>query len=295
METINYLIASLPDLYRMVKINLCFSNKMNVLNIALSDSSNNATASDVAALLQRMILRLKGKYLAEDGKSVDYQGFRNDDLFREFESSVGQLNNVDLSELNEAQLKSFFINVYNILTIHGLCKCDPMPSSVTDVGNFWKSTAYVINQLEFSLDDIEHGILRGNKRHPSALSPTFSETDPRRKFSMKECDPRIHFVLNCGAKSCPAVSVYKETNLENSLNNAARNFVNDNFRIDGNNLHVSKLFMWYGSDFGENNKEILRWMCPYLSEPSAETVRNLLESGKFEIKYEPYDWLINTQ
>ena len=36
-------------------------------------------------------------------------------------------------------------------------------------------------------------------------------------------------------------------------------------------------------------------MCPYLSEPSAETVRNLLESGKFEIKYEPYDWLINTQ
>jgi len=32
---------------------------------------------------------------------------------------------------------------------------------VTDVSNFWKSTAYNINGLVFSLDDIEHGVLRG--------------------------------------------------------------------------------------------------------------------------------------
>jgi len=268
---------------------------MNILNKSPSDSTSNTSASDVAASLQRMILRLKGKYLSEDGKSVDYQGLRNDDLFLEFENHVDQLYTVNLDELNEAQLKSFFINVYNILTIHGLCKCDPLPSSVTDVKNFWKSTAYIINNLEFSLDAIEHGILRGNKPHPSALSPTFSESDPRRKYAMKECDPRIHFVLNCGAKSCPAVSVYKETNLENSLNNAARNFVNDNVRAEGNDLHISKLFLWYGSDFGENNKEIIRWMCQYLSESSAESVQQLLDSGKLSIKYETYDWLINAK
>ena len=38
---------------------------------------------------------------------------------------------------------------------------DPLPKSVTDVANFWKQTAYNINGLTFSLDDIEHGILRG--------------------------------------------------------------------------------------------------------------------------------------
>jgi len=93
-----------------------------------------------------------------------------------------------------------FLDIYNVLTIHGLCKCDPLPGSVTDINSFWKTTAYVINELEFSLDNIEHGILRGNKRHPSALSPPFSKDDPRVRFAMKECDPRIHFVLNCGAK-----------------------------------------------------------------------------------------------
>jgi len=245
--------------------------------------------------LSVLFSRLKGKYLSDDGKSVDYQGLRNDDLFVEFESHVDQLYYVDLSELNQAQLKSFFINVYNILTIHGLCKCDPLPSSVTDVSNFWKSTAYIINELEFSLDAIEHGVLRGNKPHPSALSPFFSETDPRRRFAMNECDPRIHFVLNCGAKSCPAVSVYQESNLENSLNNAARNFVNDNVHVDGNNLSISKLFLWYGNDFGKDNKEIIRWIYQYLPESSTETVQQLLESEKFTVKYEAYDWLINTK
>lgn len=61
-------------------------------------------------------------------------------------------------------------------------------------------------------------------------------------------------------QSCPAVSVYQESNLENSLNNAARNFVNDNVHVDGNNLSISKLFLWYGNDFGKDNKEIIRYL-----------------------------------
>merc|ERR1711928_80414 len=95
----------------MGKMNLPFNNKMNILNKPTSDLSSNGSASTVTASLQRMILRLKGKYLSDDGKSVDYQGLRNDDLFVEFESHVDQLYYVDLSELNQAQLKSFFISI----------------------------------------------------------------------------------------------------------------------------------------------------------------------------------------
>ena len=36
-----------------------------------------------------------------------------------------------------------------------------MPSSVLGVKNFWKSIAYNIGGHVFTLDDIEHGILRG--------------------------------------------------------------------------------------------------------------------------------------
>ena len=39
--------------------------------------------------------------------------------------------------------------------------CDKLPQSVLDVQLFWKTTAYRIGGHVFSLDDIEHGILRG--------------------------------------------------------------------------------------------------------------------------------------
>ena len=52
-------------------------------------------------------------------------------------------------------------DVYNSLTIHGLADCDQLPSSVLDVNKFWANTCYCIGGHTFSLDDIEHGILRG--------------------------------------------------------------------------------------------------------------------------------------
>ena len=51
----------------------------------------------------------------------------------------------------------------------------------------------------YSLDDIEHGILRCNRPHPGG-EVMFQDGDPRMEFMMKELDPRIHFALVCGAK-----------------------------------------------------------------------------------------------
>lgn len=54
-----------------------------------------------------------------------------------------------------------FSDIYNALTIHGLAKCPTLPRSVLDVEKFWRSTGYIISGDEYSLDDIEHGVLRG--------------------------------------------------------------------------------------------------------------------------------------
>ncbi len=51
----------------------------------------------------------------------------------------------------------------------------------------------------YSLDDIEHGILRCNRPHPGGDIMLTNE-DPRLEFTMTTLDPRIHFALVCGAK-----------------------------------------------------------------------------------------------
>lgn len=266
---------------------------MNVLNTQSEGVTCQVPATEVAASLQRTVLKLKGKYLSEDGKSVCYAELKKDDLFQEFQSQAEQLVHVSLADLNPIQRKAFFINVYNTLTIHALSKVEPLPKSLLDISNFWKHSAYNINGFVFSLDDIEHGVLRANTRHPAALSKPFKEDDPRLQFSMKELDPRIHFVLNCGGKSCPAIGVYSEANLEAALNSAAKNFLSETVQIDGNIVHLSKLLMWYGIDFGSNDDEILRWVAQYLPDIQKTSIMQLLDSKRVKVVFDEYNWLIN--
>ena len=60
----------------------------------------------------------------------------------------------------------------------------------------------------FTLQDIENGVLRANKKGVGALSPQFAKADPRRRLSLERAEPRIHFALNCGAKSCPPIKTF---------------------------------------------------------------------------------------
>lgn len=96
---------------------------------------------------------------------------------------------------------------------------------------------YAIGEHVFSLDDIEHGILRCNKKHPTSGLVAFGPGDARLPFVLPlPVDPRIHFALNCGAKSCPAIRAYDASSLLSELSpgiicNAAF------FRYDDGNLH----------------------------------------------------------
>lgn len=76
-------------------------------------------------------------------------------------------------------------------------------------------------------DDIEHGILRSNAIAPASIGallklpflarPQFKKGDPRREYVVSPVDPRIHFALVCGAKSCPPIKLYTPDNLDEGL------------------------------------------------------------------------------
>ena len=69
----------------------------------------------------------------------------------------------------------------------------------------------------YSLNDIENGVLRNNKPSaaPWAKNP-FEEGDPKLAFCI-DCDPRIHFALNCAANSCPPIAVYDVEDSDKSI------------------------------------------------------------------------------
>ncbi|KAL5007512.1 hypothetical protein ScPMuIL_016318 [Solemya velum] len=257
------------------------------------------SANELSQKLQKSLLRLKGEFMAEDGKGVDYAKLKTGTSYTDYKKQAQLLQLVTLDQLTEDEKKSFFLNIYNALTIHGLADLETLPKSVLDVKQFWRRTGYKIGQNVFSLDDIEHGILRGNRSHPASTDPQFSSKDPRLKFALKKLDPRIHFALVCGAKSCPAINVYTPANIDQALDVATRNFALEEVSMftEVDEIWLSRIFQWYQDDFGGTDVEVIKWIVPFLRENIQDRAHVLLfkleNVGQVDIKYNEYNWSLN--
>lgn len=193
---------------------------------------------------------------------------------------------------------AFWLNVYNCLIIHSMVQ-KGQPKSFLDRFSFYSSNKYLVGYQEFSLDDIEHGILRGNRPSPSNLlgKQSFSSKDPRRFCSIVPRDPRIHFALNCGARSCPPIRVFSGEDLDAELEAATSAFCEGEVTVDPENrtVYLSKLFDWYKGDFGDTTEERLRWILPFLDPKKRGNLEKLLSEGadKIKVQFNVYDWGVN--
>jgi len=245
--------------------------------------------------LAKLWSQLESTHLSEDGK-VDLAAIRNDDLYWKFEEDVCELQNVHIKHMKEDQKKAFVINLYNLLVKYAFCKVGIAETS-TDRSSFFGDVSINVGGCIYSLDDLEHGILRANHRHPYQLSKRFGIMDTRKTVALKSLDPRIHFSLNCGAKSCPPVVKYSAESLDTDLNLSAMAFCEDenNVSIDeeNNELQLSKLFFWYMSDFVKNKDELPVKVAEYLRGEKKVLLNKLIEQGDVTVSFKEYDWSSN--
>lgn len=203
---------------------------------------------------------------------------------------------VDVFALSRNELLAFWINVYNALIIHAMVE-NGRPKSSTDRLQFYQSNKYHVAGHNLSLDDIEHGILRGNRKTLLNFfgARPFGPRDPRRFFALTPIDPRIHFALNCGAKSCPPIKVFSESNLDAALDGAVSSFCEGELHVDmkTNVITLSKILDWYKVDFGNNQEERLKWLLPHVDSDNKTKLEILIRKGGYSVVYAPYDWGIN--
>lgn len=69
--------------------------------------------------------------------------------------------------MSAAELTAFFINVYNMLVIHATV-ARGAPADIAARLSFFSSISYQLGGHEYTADEIEHGVLRGNR--PSAYT-----------------------------------------------------------------------------------------------------------------------------
>jgi hypothetical protein len=181
--------------------------------------------------------------------------------------------------------QAFLINLYNAAMIKKVLSRYPDIRSVWDFGRIFnhpfKHRFISLFGEKVSLDDIEHGWLRGR----SALF-----------------DPRVHFAVNCASMGCPPLrrSAYVGATLDAALDEQAARFLSDRtkngFDRKTMRLMLSPLFEWYEEDFSLQGQPgshayLARFAKPLgLSPLEAEA----LGKGELEITWSTYDWSLNT-
>ncbi|MEM1359328.1 MAG: DUF547 domain-containing protein [Bacteroidota bacterium] len=200
-------------------------------------------------------------HVTSTGK-VNYAGFKREEAKLDAylaSLSAGSPN----AEWSRQEAMAYWINAYNAFTIKRILNDYPLKSIMDlDGGDPWKVKWIDLGGKKYSLNNIEHDILR-----------------PKYK------DARIHFAVNCAATSCPPIpnKAFTAANLNSMLQNSARKFIrNSAYNQTKGDIKVSKIFDWYGEDFGD----LRAYLNKYLAEP--------IPADK-KIGFKDYDWGLNKQ
>ena len=149
----------------------------------------------------------------------------------------------------------------------------PSITSINDLGAtmapVWKKVAGCVGGKQYSLDDIEHEVLRG----------TYHE-------------PRFHACLVCASLSCPdlrreaftadLLDQQMDDQMGTWLGNPGKGCDTDD---NADAIRISKIFLWYKCDF---HKDIKSYVSKYLDPDDADCAKACKH-----VRYFEYDWSLN--
>ena len=183
---------------------------------------------------------------------------------------------------SDVEKEAFWINLYNGFTQYFLTKD---PELYKSRSKFFKAKQINVGGYNWSLDQIEHDILRRSKIKWSLgyLNKIFVSKKIK-KLRVDHLDYRIHFALNCGAKSCPPIAFYDPNQLNKQLNVATRAYLTGEAEYDSikNTLALPAIMGWFRRDF-KGKKNMLALVKKL----------DIVPEDKFpHISFKKYDWNI---
>ena len=144
---------------------------------------------------------------------------------------------------------AFWLNIYNAAAQLLL---ERRPKLFESRWRFFRTTAVTVAGIDLSLDDIEHGILRGEQsKYGLGYLPRLARSRIGPEYRLT-ADPRIHFALNCGAASCPAILAYNLESVDRTLDGATESHWEQTVTYDADRgrVRVPRVCLWFIGDFG---------------------------------------------
>jgi hypothetical protein len=204
---------------------------------------------------------------------------------------LAKLETFDPKQVRIAAQMAFWINVFNAGVLRDAPELE-LAGVERDMDAFFERPRLRIFGQPFSLDEIYHGLLRGNVPAHGRLHAPMRRDDPRLAYMPIAFDERLHFALFRGSRSSPAFRVFEGGKLDLQLEEAAALYIRRMAQVerDGSVVAVPKLLQWYALDFG-GERGVLEFVLRRLDDVSFERAdRNI---GRIKLRYGAFDWTLN--
>ena len=216
------------------------------------------------------------KYVDENGRVNYREWHKNSSDRRQLKQYLRGLSRATAKQPASKSAKlAFWINAYNAVTVEGILRVYPTTSIRNHTAklfgyNIWDDLQLYVGRTPYSLNQIEHEILR------------------------KMAEPRIHFAIVCASKGCPRLKneAYTIEKIEQQLGENAKHFFAQsvNFRIRGGTVTLSSILDWFGEDFGDDEAAVLRKVSVWLKPEDLARIRG---RRSWSVQYSEYDWTLN--
>lgn len=232
--------------------------------------------------------------------AVNYAGFKaQHSQLKAYLNSLSVISKSEFNDWEKPKQLAFLINAYNAWTVELIVsnyqtKKHPNLKSIRDLGSLfsspWSKEFIPLFGETLSLDDIEHGLIRGAV-----------DTRVTNIGKSKYNEPRIHFAVNCASIGCPALreEAYTAEMLETQLQQQTVRFLSDESRnfAKGNELNLSSIFKWYKDDFEKGFKaatSLQEFLLLYSNELKLSTTQQqTLKTKDMDINFLDYNWDLN--
>ncbi|HEX4962551.1 MAG TPA: DUF547 domain-containing protein [Thermoanaerobaculia bacterium] len=217
----------------------------------------------------------------DPAKGMNYKALKANDK-KTLDDLRHQLGTVDVVALSRPDQLAYWINLYNVNVVGVVVDNYPV-SSIKDI-----STDPIIRLNVFKKDVVQ--------TKKGAISLNDVENDKIREGFK---DPRIHFAINCAAKSCPPIRTepYEGAKINDQLDDQVRKFLAGpkGTRLEKNGgeltVHATKILDWFSGDFqkwGSGQINFLKRFVPPDQRRQMDAVGN-----QIELKFDDYDWNLN--
>jgi len=152
-------------------------------------------------------------------------------------------------EPDEARI-AFWANAYNAFAALSVVELGVRDRIERQPDFFYRTVAYAAGR-RICLEDIEHGILRGNRSPPGWPFRPFGRRDSRAAWAVREPDSRVVFVLDRCVASSPEPRVLSSATLRAELAEAESAYAAGYFLAypESRTLACSRLFREARADF----------------------------------------------